>query len=167
MATTPATTNTMEELFMHHLKDIYYAEKQILKDLPKMMKKAETQELMQAFEQHREETVHQVERLEQVFQLMGEKAKAEPCEAIQGLAEEGKELMGSFPKGPILDAGLIAAGQAIEHYEIARYGTLVEWAKQMGQKEVADLLNQTLQEEKKTDQLLSQLAKGNVNKKAA
>ena len=161
------TVKSMEDLFLHTLKDIYHGEKQILRALPKMAKKASAPELRQAFEQHREETLGQVERLEQIFELLGKRARGEPCEAIEGLVEEGKEIMEEVQDADVLDAGLIAAAQAVEHYEIARYGTLAAWSKQLGQKEVAELLSQTLAEDKKTDELLNRLAEGRINKRAA
>ena len=161
------TVKSMEDLFLHTLKDIYHGEKQILRALPKMAKMASSQELKQAFEQHREETLGQVERLEQVFEKLGKRARGEPCEAIEGLVEEGKEIMEEVQDPEVLDAGLIAAAQAVEHYEIARYGTLAAWAKQLGQNEIAELLSQTLAEEKKTDELLNRLAEGRINKRAA
>ena len=157
----------LDDLFLHMLKDVYHAEKQILRALPKMAKNAESDELRMAFETHREETAVQVERLEQVFELLGKRARGEPCEAIQGLIEEGKEIMEEAEDPDVMDAGLIAAAQAIEHYEIARYGTLKAWADQLGMKDAARLLDQTLQEEKKTDQLLSQLAVSHLNQEAA
>jgi ferritin-like metal-binding protein YciE len=161
------TVKSMEDLFLHTLKDIYHGEKQILRALPKMAKMASSQELKQAFEQHREETLGQVERLEQVFEKLGKRARGEPCEAIEGLVEEGKEIMEEVQDPEVLDAGLIAAAQAVEHYEIARYGTLAAWAKELGRNEIADLLSQTLAEEKKTDELLNRLAEGRINKRAA
>ena len=161
------TVKSMEDLFLHTLKDIYHGEKQILRALPKMAKKASSQELRQAFETHREETLGQVERLEQIFEKLGKRARGEPCEAIEGLVEEGKEIMEEVQDPEVLDAGLIAAAQAVEHYEIARYGTLAAWAKQLGQNEIAELLSQTLAEEKKTDELLNRLAEGRINKRAA
>jgi ferritin-like metal-binding protein YciE len=157
----------LEDLFLHMLKDVYHAEKQILRALPKMAKNAESDELRTAFETHREETAVQVERLEQVFELLGKRARGEPCEAIQGLIEEGKEIMEEAEDPDVMDAGLIAAAQAIEHYEIARYGTLKAWADQLGMKDAARLIDQTLQEEKKTDQLLSELAVSHLNQEAA
>jgi ferritin-like metal-binding protein YciE len=157
----------MEDLFLLTLKDVYHGEKQILRALPKMAKKASSQELRQAFETHREETLGQVERLEQIFEKLGKRARGEPCEAIEGLIEEGKEIMEEVQDPEVLDAGLIAAAQAVEHYEIARYGTLAAWAKQLGQNEIAELLSQTLAEEKKTDELLNRLAEGRINKRAA
>ena len=161
------TVKSMEDLFLHTLKEIYHGEKQILRALPKMAKMASSQELKQAFEQHREETLGQVERLEQVFEKLGKRARGEPCEAIEGLVEEGKEIMEEVQDPEVLDAGLIAAAQAVEHYEIARYGTLAAWAKELGRNEIADLLSQTLAEEKKTDELLNRLAEGRINKRAA
>ena len=161
------TVKSMDDLFLLTLKDIYHGEKQILRALPKMAKMASSQELKQAFEQHREETLGQVERLEQVFEKLGKRARGEPCEAIEGLVEEGKEIMEEVQDPEVLDAGLIAAAQAVEHYEIARYGTLAAWAKELGRNEIADLLSQTLAEEKKTDELLNRLAEGRINKRAA
>ena len=158
---------SMEDLFLLTLKDVYHGEKQILRALPKMAKKASSQELRQAFETHREETLGQVERLEQIFEKLGKRARGEPCEAIEGLIEEGKEIMEEVQDPEVLDAGLIAAAQAVEHYEIARYGPLAAWAKQLGQNEIAELLSQTLAEEKKTDELLNRLAEGRINKRAA
>jgi ferritin-like metal-binding protein YciE len=158
---------TMDDLFLHTLKDIYYAEKQIVKALPKMAKKASSEQLKQAFEQHREETQGHVERLEDVFELLDKRARGVTCPAIDGIIEEGKELMDEVEDKEVLDAGLLAGAQAVEHYEISRYGTLIAWAKQLGKQDVVKLLPQTLDEEKKTDQLLSKLAVGNVNKKAA
>jgi len=157
----------LDDLFLHLLKDMYHAEKQILRALPKMAKNTDSQELRQAFETHREETQVQVERLEQVFELVGKRARGEPCEAIQGLIEEGKEVMEEAEDPDVMDAGLIAAAQAIEHYEIARYGTLKAWADQLGMKDASRLLQETLDEEKKTDKLLSELAVSHLNQQAA
>jgi len=161
------TDRSLQDLFLMTLKDIYHGEKQIIKALPKMAENAENQQLKQAFEMHRGETEQQVKRLEQVFQLMNQKPKAETCEAIKGLIEEGEEVMEEAEEGPVLDAGLIAAAQAVEHYEIARYGTLCAWAKQLGMDDAADLLEETLEEEKNTDKKLNQLAMSNVNRQAA
>jgi ferritin-like metal-binding protein YciE len=158
---------SMEDLFLETLKDVYHAEKQVLKALPKMAKKAGSDELRQAFETHRTETEGQVERIEQVFELLGKKARGKPCAAMEGLVEEGKEIMEEVEDEQVLDAGLISAAQAIEHYEIARYGTLIAWAKRLGMDEAAGLLQQTLDEEGKTDKLLSKLAVSNINQKAA
>jgi ferritin-like metal-binding protein YciE len=157
----------MNELFMHFLKDIYYAERQILKTLPKMAKQAQSEKLKQALTHHREETQQQIERLQQVFELMGKRAQGVTCEAINGIIEEGDELAEEFKEAsPTRDAGIIANGQAVEHYEMARYGTLIAWAKAAGQTEVAKLLEQTLQEEKKADTLLTELANSAVNPRA-
>jgi ferritin-like metal-binding protein YciE len=157
----------LEDLFLHLLKDVYYAEKQILKALPKMAKATETPELKKAFENHREETEGQVERLEKVFKLLGKPARGVKCEAILGLVEEGKEVMEEGEDASVIDAGLLAAQQAVEHYEIARYGTLVAWAEQLGHREAIPLLQATLKEEKATDALLSRIAESDVNRQAA
>ena len=157
----------LEELFVETLKDIFYAEKQILRALPKMAREANSPELKKAFETHREETEEHVDRLQQVFELMDKPARGKTCDAIIGIIEEGKEVMEEFKGAQALDAGLTAAAQAVEHYEIARYGTLKTWANQLGLKDAAKLLDQTLQEEIKTDKLLTQLAMAEANKKAA
>jgi ferritin-like metal-binding protein YciE len=162
-----AKEKTLDDLFLATLKDVYYAEKQILRALPKMAKAAESDELRQAFETHRDETQEQVQRLEQVFEILGKRASGKTCEAIQGIIEEGKEIMDDFADSEALDAGLIAAGQAVEHYEISRYGTLRSWAQELGLEDAVPLLEQTLEEEKKTDELLTQLAEARVNQKAA
>lgn len=162
-----AKTKTLNDLFVETLKDIYYAEKQILRALPKMAKSAQSQELRQAFERHREETEAQIERLEQVFEMAGKPARGKTCEAIMGIIEEGKEVMEDFSGSDALDAGILASAQAIEHYEISRYGTLRTWAQQLGMNDAVKLLEQTLAEEKKTDELLNQLAEADVNAKAA
>ena len=163
----PAKEKTLNDLFLHTLKDIFYAEKQILKSLPKMAKAAESEELRQAFETHREETQGQIERLEQVFEMLGKPARGVQCEAINGIIEENKEVMEDFAGSEALDAGILAAAQAVEHYEITRYGSLKSWAEELGMQDAARLLDQNLQEEKKTDQLLTQLAEARVNTKAA
>jgi ferritin-like metal-binding protein YciE len=157
----------LNDLFLHTLKDVFYAEKQILKALPRMAKAAESEELKQAFETHREETQGQIERLEQVFEMLGKPARGVQCEAIMGIIEEGKEVMEDFAESEALDAGILAAAQAVEHYEITRYGSLKTWAEELGMQDAAKLLDQNLQEEKKTDQLLTQLAEARVNTKAA
>ncbi|MFC7399347.1 ferritin-like domain-containing protein [Chelatococcus sp. GCM10030263] len=162
-----AKEKNLEVLFVETLKDVLHAEKQILRALPKMARGAASPELKQAFETHRDETEAQVERLQQVFELINKPARAKTCDAILGIIEESKEVMEEFEGSEALDAGLIAAAQAVEHYEIARYGTLKTWAGQLGFKEAADLLDQTLQEEVKTDKLLTKLATMRVNKKAA
>ena len=157
----------LKELFSETLKDIYFAEKQILRALPKMVREAASPELKQAFETHREQTEGHVERLNQVFELIGRPARGKTCEAILGIIEEAKEIMEEFKGAEALDAGLASSAQAVEHYEIARYGTLKTWAQQLGLNDAAKLLDQTLQEEIKTDQLLSKLATSSINKKAA
>jgi ferritin-like metal-binding protein YciE len=157
---------TLNDLFLTTLKDVYYAEKAILRALPKMAKAAESDEVKAAFLKHRDETAGHVERLEQVFDILGKKASGKTCEAIKGIVEESQEIMEDFEDSDALDAGLIAAGQAIEHYEISRYGTLRNWAQQLGMRDAAKLLDQTLAEEKKTDQLLTQLAEAKANPKA-
>ncbi|MCG7392005.1 ferritin-like domain-containing protein [Microvirga sp. ACRRW] len=161
------TEKTLNDLFLHTLKDIYYAEKQILKALPKMAKNAESEELKEAFETHRQETEGQIERLEQVFQILGKAARGVQCEAINGIIDEGKELMEDFAESEALDAGILASAQAVEHYEITRYGSLKTWAQELGMNDAAKLLDQNLQEEKKTDLLLTKLAEARVNTKAA
>lgn len=161
-----AQARTMEDLFLHFLQDIYYAERQLLKALPKLAKAAQSPELKQAFLTHREQTQGQVERLQQVFEHIGKRARGTTCEALNGIVEEGDELVEEFEAGPARDAGLIAGGQAAEHYEIARYGALVAWAKTLGHTEAAQLLQETLNEEKETDALLSRLANENLNQKA-
>ncbi len=157
----------LKELFAETLKDIYFAEKQILRALPKMAREAASPELKQAFETHREQTEGHVERLNQVFELIGRPARGKTCEAILGIIDEAKEIMEEFKGAEALDAGLASSAQAVEHYEIARYGTLKSWAQQLGLNDAAKLLDETLQEEIKTDQLLSKLATSSINKKAA
>jgi ferritin-like metal-binding protein YciE len=156
----------LEELFSDTLKDIYYAEKQILRALPKMAKSASSAQLSEAFEKHRQETEGHVERLEQIFEAMGKPARGKTCDAIVGILEEGKEIMEDYAGDSALDAGLAASAQAVEHYEIARYGTLRTWADELGMQEASKLLDQTLQEEIKTDQLLTKLATSVVNQAA-
>jgi ferritin-like metal-binding protein YciE len=165
MATT--TDKTLNDLFLDTLKDIYYAEKQIVKALPKMAKAAESRELSAGFLKHLEESEGHIERLEQVFELIGAPARGKTCDAILGLLEEGKSIMEDYKGTAALDAGLVAAGQAVEHYEIARYGTLKTWAQQLGHKEAVKLLDATLSEEIATDQKLSQLGEAEANRKAA
>jgi ferritin-like metal-binding protein YciE len=157
----------LSDLFHDTLKDIYFAERQILKSLPKMAKAAKSEELKGAFLTHRDETEVHVERLQQIFELMGKRAQAKTCEAIKGILEEGDEVAEEYAGSEALDAGLLAGGQAVEHYEMSRYGTLKTWATQLGMKDAAALLDQTLQEDKKTDALLSKLAQAKVNLKAA
>jgi ferritin-like metal-binding protein YciE len=158
---------TLEDLFVETLKDMYSAEKIILRALPKMAKAANSDELRNAIEHHRDETEAQVERLEQVFELMKKPARAKTCEAIQGLVEQAKEVMDTFKGSQALDAGLLSSAQAVEHYEISRYGTLKSWAGQLGMSDAAKLLDTTLQEEKKTDQILNRIAESTVNRNAA
>ena len=153
----------LKELFHDTLKDIYFAEKKILTALPKMAKAAQSAELQAAFEKHEGETEQQVSRLEQVFKSIGETPKGKTCDAIMGILDEGKEIMDEYKGMPALDAGLLAAAQAVEHYEISRYGTLKCWAGELGYKDAVKLLDATLNEEKKTDAALTQLAEGEVN----
>jgi ferritin-like metal-binding protein YciE len=161
-----ATTKTLNDLFYETLKDIYYAERQILKALPKMARAAQDEKLKAAFLQHKDETEGQVDRLKQVFELIGKRAQGKTCDAIEGILSEGEEIMEEFKGTPALDAGLLAAAQAVEHYEISRYGTLRAWATQLGMKDAATLLGETLAEESKTDELLSELAETAVNSAA-
>lgn len=160
-----ATTKTLDDLFLDTLKDIYFAEKQILKALPKMARAAQSEEGRAGFLQHREETQGQIERLEQVFEAIGKPARGKTCEAIQGIIAEGEEIIEEFKGSPALDAGLISSAQAVEHYEIARYGTLIAWAKQLGLKDAVPLLEANLSEEVATDKKLTQLASSQANAK--
>ncbi|MDZ4088589.1 MAG: ferritin-like domain-containing protein [Tabrizicola sp.] len=159
-------TKTMEDLFHETLKDIYYAERKILRALPKMARGATSPDLKAAFQKHKDETEVQVERLQQVFELIGKPARGKTCPAIDGILEEGEEALQAFADSPALDASLIAAAQAVEHYEMARYGTLRRWAEVMGMKDAAKLLDQTLQEEGMTDEALTQLADTSINQAA-
>lgn len=161
------SVGNLKDLYLHTLKDVYFAEKQILKALPKMAKKVNSDQLRKAFEEHEKQTQGQVERLEKVFAMMNEKPKGDRCPAIEGLVEEAEELMGEIKDGETLDAAMIAAAQAVEHYEISRYGTLVAWSEQLDMKDAARTLSQTLDEEKQTDAKLTKLAEGRLNKKAA
>jgi ferritin-like metal-binding protein YciE len=154
-------------MFLAQLKDIYYAEKKIFRTLPKMVKAAQAPELKQAFTAHREETQGQIERLEQVFEMLGKRPQTKPCEAINGIVAEGEETIEDFGESAAIDTGLVAAGQAVEHYEMARYGALIAWAGQLGMSEAAALLNQTLQEEMKAERLLTQIAKRKADQTAA
>jgi ferritin-like metal-binding protein YciE len=167
MAGAKMNGKNLEELFLETLKDIYFAEKQILRALPKMAREAVSPDLKKAFETHRQETEGHVERLQQVFDQLDKPARGKTCEAIMGIIEEAKEIMEEFEGAEALDAGLAASAQAVEHYEIARYGTLKTWAMQLGHRDAANLLDQTLQEEIKADKLLTQIATAQVNKKAA
>jgi ferritin-like metal-binding protein YciE len=158
---------TMNDLFLDALKDIYYAEKQITKALPKMAKKASSPKLKQAFEKHLAETEGQIERLEEIFQMLDVKPAGKKCPGILGILEEGSEVMEEAEDKDVRDAAMIAAAQAVEHYEITRYGSLAAWAEQLGMREAKDLLGQTLDEEKATDEALTELATADVNVKAA
>jgi ferritin-like metal-binding protein YciE len=157
----------LSALFLHQLKDTYFAENAILKALPTMMEAAQSADLKVAFGVHQKETEEQVKRLDRVFQSLGEKPEGVECKAIQGIIAEGQEVMEAFGGSPAADAGIIAAAQAIEHYEITRYGTLIAWAKQLGQSEAEGLLKATLMEEENTDSVLSDLAEEAINPKAA
>ena len=161
-----ASENNLQNLFHETLKDIYFAEKKILSALPKMTKAAQSQELKAAFEKHETETEEHVARLEKVFEEIDETPRGKTCDAIMGIIEEGQEVMKEFKGEPALDAGLLAAAQAVEHYEIARYGTLKTWAAELGLKEAVKLLDATLAEEKKTDETLTRLAEQEVNQHA-
>jgi ferritin-like metal-binding protein YciE len=162
-----AGNKKLEDLFEDTLRDIYYAERQITKALPKMAKAAKSEQLRQGFEQHLEQTETHVERLEKVFDLMGKRARGKTCDAILGIIDEGKTIMDEFKDSEAIDAGLISAAQAVEHYEIARYGTLKTWAQELGMSEAVSLLDATLSEEKQTDQKLTQIAESSANLKAA
>jgi ferritin-like metal-binding protein YciE len=157
----------LNDLFLDTLKDIYYAEKQILKSLPKMAKAAASDQLRAAFEKHHDETEGQIGRLEQIFELLAKPARGKKCDAIEGILDEGKEIMDEYKGASALDAGLLAAAQAVEHYEISRYGTLKSWAGKLGMNEAVRLLDQTLNEEKKTDDTLTKIAETAVNAEAA
>ena len=157
----------LKALFVHALRDVYFAENAILKALPKMADVAQSEELKSALGVHLRETEEQVRRLDQVFRSVGEQAQGVECKAIQGIIAEGDELAEEFKGGEALDAGLIAAAQAVEHYEITRYGTLLAWAKQLGMDHAAKLLEETLVEEENTDEILSELAEEAINPAAA
>jgi ferritin-like metal-binding protein YciE len=162
-----ADIHTMDDLFLHTLQDIYYAENQIVKALPEMIEKATDKQLAQGFKTHLEETKGQVKRLEQVFKLLGKEPQGVDCPAIDGLIEEAEDVAGDIDDKQVLDAALIGAAQAVEHYEIARYGTLMAWAKTLGHQDVIRLLKQNLDEEKAADEKLSKMAETSVNRKAA
>ena len=159
--------NSLDDLFVHFLRDIYYAEKQILKALPKMARKADSEQLRDAFEHHLEETEGHVANLEKVFESLDLKARGVTCDAINGIIEEGKEIMSDAKNADACDAGMIAAAQAVEHYEITRYGTLISWAKQLGHKDAVKLLNANLEQEYAADKKLTGLAEKVLNKEAA
>src|SRR5581483_3108183 len=158
---------TLEELFHALLQDVYYAEKELTKALPKLAKKSEDEELKKAFNTHLKETQEHVERLEKVFEMIDKTPRGKKCEAIIGIIDEGKEVMDEVEDPDALDAGLIASAQAAEHYEIARYGTLCAWAKQIGKPQIARILSETLEEEKHADALLTKIAERQVNQHAA
>src|SRR6202049_1600645 len=158
---------TMNDLFVHQLQDIYYAEKQLVKALAKMAEKATDQQLKQGFLTHLDETKTHLQRLEQVFQMMGAQVKAVDCPAIDGIIKEADEVTGEVADKAVLDAALINAAQAAEHYEITRYGSLIAWAKQLGRNDCASVLQKTLDEEKATDQKLTTLAESKINLRAA
>ncbi len=158
---------TMDDLFLHVMQDIYYAENQIVKALPDMIGKATNRDLTAAFKSHLAETEKQIGRLEQAFELLGEKPKGTKCPAINGIIEEAKELAGEVADKKVLDAALIAAAQAVEHYEITRYGTLIAWADELGKDAVAKLLTTTLHEERAADKKLTDIGEKRVNRKAA
>jgi len=162
-----AESGTLHDAFIDELKDSYDAEKQLTKALPKMAKAATSPQLRAAFESHLEETRGHVERLEQIFELLDEKAKGKHCDGIEGIIEEGSDVMGEDFDDATMDACLIAAGQRAEHYEIAAYGTLIAWAKALGHMDAVDLLQQTLDEEKTADEKLTTLAEGGINQSAA
>ena len=162
-----AKMKSLEDLFVNLLKDMYYAEKQILKALPKMAKKADSAELRQAFERHLGETEGQVQRLEQVFALCDLKPVGKTCPAIKGILEEGDEDIKEAGDPDVLDAGMIADAQAVEHYEIARYGTMIAWAEQLGMKDAVPLLQQTLDQEYNDDRTLTEIAESSLNRQAA
>jgi ferritin-like metal-binding protein YciE len=156
----------LDDLFHDTLKDIYFAEKKILATLPKMAKAAQSEELKAAFEKHLTETEGQIERLEQVFAVIEKKPQGKTCAAINGITEEGAEIMEEYKGSPALDAGLLAAAQAVEHYEISRYGTLIAWAEELGLDDAVSLLEETLEEEEATDEALTEIAKTAINQQA-
>jgi ferritin-like metal-binding protein YciE len=162
-----AARKQLADLFVDTLKDVYHAERQILQDLPKMAKAAQSQELKNAFLKHRDETQGQIERLERVFEEIGQRAQGKPCEAIKGILDEGAEIMDDYEDSPAMDAGLVSSGQAVEHYEISRYGTLKAWADMLGLKNSVKLLDETLAETKRADQMLTKFAETTANRMAA
>jgi len=157
---------TLDDLFVHTLQDIYYAEQQITKALPKMIEKVSDPQLKQGFQAHLGETKNQIKRLEQVFKMHGAEAKAVKCPAIDGIIDEAQEILGDAKDHEVLDAAALASAQAVEHYEITRYGTLIAWAQQLGRNDCADVLRQTLEEEKATDRKLTEIAESRVNRVA-
>jgi ferritin-like metal-binding protein YciE len=159
--------NTMHDLFVHSLKDIFYTEKKLVTELPKMAKKASDPDLKRAFEDHAAQTENHLSRLEEVFEMIDMQPRGEKCEALEGLLEETKDLLKDVKDPDVLDAGLLAAAQAVEHYEITRYGTLVAWSKQLGLSDAEPVLTETLEEEKQADKLLTEIAEADINRKAA
>ena len=162
----PKEPKKLDDLFLDTLKDIYFAEKKILGALPKMAKAAQNQNLPAAVQKHRDETAVQIERLERVFELLEKKPQGKTCDAIIGILKEGEEIITEYKGSPALDAGLVSAAQAVEHYEICRYGTLCTWAEELGLDEAKSLLAETLDEEETTDEALSELAETVVNQEA-
>lgn len=162
-----AQDKTLDDLFLDTLKDIYFAEKQILKTLPKMARAAKDPQLKAGFEEHHKQTEGHVTRLEEIFEMLGQPPRSKTCDAILGIIEEGKDIMDEFKGSPALDAGLISSAQAVEHYEMARYGTLKAWAILLGHNDAAKLLDATYKEESATDRKLSELATRSDNAKAA
>lgn len=158
--------DSLESLLLHELKDVYHAEKQLIKALPKVAKKASNPELKQALEEHLEQTEGHVERLEQIFEMLDQPAKAVKCQAMEGILDEGEDLMQMKGSPETLDAGIIASAQKVEHYEIASYGSLATWAAMLGRQDIKRLLGQTLQEEEQTDKKLTELAKTDVNQRS-
>ena len=158
---------TMDDLFVHTLRDIYYAENQILKALPEMIEKATDPQLKQGFQSHLAETKGHVQRVEQVFKMHGVDVKGVDCPAIDGIIDEAEEIAGEVEDKKVLDAALIAAAQAVEHYEMTRYGTLIAWAKQLGRDDCASVLAETLEEEKAADEKLTEVAESHINMEAA
>ncbi len=158
---------TLDDLFVHTLQDIYYAENQIVKNLPTMAEKASNPELKAAFQKHLGETKNHVKRLEQVFQMHGQPVKAVDCQAMDGILAEAKEIMGDCGDAQVCDAAMLSAAQAVEHYEMTRYGTLIAFAQELGRNDCASVLKQTLEEEKATDKTLTTIAESRVNKQAA
>ena len=156
----------LDTLFYDGLRDILYAERKGLQSYRKVMRAVQSEELKAAIEKHREETEGQVERLNRIFEIIGKRARSKPCHAMDGMVEEAEEVMEEYKDSPALDAGLLAAAQSMEHYEIARYGTLASWARQLGHEEAEQLLRETLEEEKRTDELMTQLAETALNQMA-
>ena len=161
------TVKTLNDLFIETLRDLYYVEKKLVKTLPKLAEKATSQELKQAMEDHLEETENHVQRLEQIFEMLDQRASAKTCEALEGLIREADEVTGEIDDDQTMDAALISSAQTVEHYEIARYGTLACWAAEIGNTDIAELLEQTLEEEKAADEKLSMIAEDQINQRAA